>query len=97
MVTLKQALGEAQKNERVCPQPQKWHELYKLLPNRKRKGNSWEPALPLILAAWWDAPAMSKMVRFRKHLEWAHKHECLETIFEFMVRLREEDWFHIGD
>jgi len=50
MVTLEQALEEAQKNDRVCPQPQKWNELYELLPNRVRRGNGWEPALPLILA-----------------------------------------------
>jgi hypothetical protein len=56
MATKEEVLAEAQRNNRVCPQPQKWSELYELLPNKRRKGNGWEPSLPLILAAWWDAP-----------------------------------------
>ncbi len=97
MVTLEQVLKEAQKNDRVSPQPQKWNELYELLPNRVRKGNGWEPALPLILAAWWDTPALSKMARLREHIEWASKYDCLNVIYEFMKNLKEEEWFHVGD
>ncbi len=97
MVTLEQALEEAQKNDRVCPQPQKWNELYELLPNRVRRGNGWEPDLPLILAAWWDTPAIQKILRLREHIEWASEHGCLDVIYEFMQNLMEEEWFHIGE
>jgi hypothetical protein len=97
MVTVEQALEEAQKNNRVCPQPRKWDELYKLLPNKMRKGNGWVPSLPLILAAWWDTPAMSKILRLREHIEWAAEHESLDVVFEFMKSLKEEEWFHIGE
>ena len=97
VVTLEQALEEAQKNDRVCPLPQRWNELYELLPDRARRGNSWEPALPLILAAWWDTAAMSKKIRFREHIEWASEHGCLDVIYAFMQNLKEEEWFHIGD
>ena len=97
MVTLEQALQEAQKNDRVCPQPLKWKELYELLPNKVRSGNGWEPALPLILAAWWDTPAMSKKLRLREHIEWASEHGCLDVIYEFMQNLKEEKWFHFGE
>jgi len=97
MVTLKQTLREAQKNNRICPQPQKWNELYKLLPNKKRKGSGWEPSVPLILAAWWDTPDISKMLRLREHLEWAGKHDCLGEIYQFLKNLDEKDWFHSGD
>lgn len=97
MVTLEQALEEAQKNDRVCPQPRKWNELYKLLPNRVRRGDGWEPAVPLILAAWWDTPAMLKILRLREHIEWASEHGCLDVIYEFMQNLMEEEWFHIGE
>jgi hypothetical protein len=55
-----------------------------------------EPALPLILAAWWDTPAMLKMASFREHIEWAFAHGCLDTIHEFIKNLNEEEWFHIG-
>ena len=97
MVSLEQALEEAQKNNRVCPQPKKWDELYKLLPNRKRKGDGYEPALPLILAAWWHTPAMLKTLRLREHIEWASEHNSLDPIYDFMKHLKEEEWFHTGD
>ncbi|MBL4825916.1 MAG: hypothetical protein MK515_10395 [SAR324 cluster bacterium] len=97
MVSLEQVLEEAQKNDRVCPQPKKWNKLYEMLPNRKRKGNGWKPALPLILAAWWDTPTMLKTLRLREHIEWASEHNCLDAIYEFMKNLKEEEWFHIGE
>lgn len=97
MITIDELLKEIQKNDRVCPQPEKWNELYQLLPNKKRKGNGWEPSVPLILAAWWDTPAMSKMLRLREHIEWASKEGCLDEIYNFLSELKEEDWHHIGD
>jgi hypothetical protein len=35
-------------NGRIFPQPDKWDKLWKMLPDRKQKGNGWEPSLPLI-------------------------------------------------
>jgi len=83
-------------NDRVCPQPQKWMELYEMLPNKKRKGNGWEPSLPLILAAWWDTPAIMKMLRLREHVEWASKQGCLGEVHQFLANLREDEWHHIS-
>jgi len=68
-----------------------------MLPNKKCKGVGWEPALPLILAAWWDTPATFKMLRLREHIEWAEAHGCLEPIFLFLHSLSEEQWHHVGD
>jgi hypothetical protein len=51
MVVLELVIAEVQKNNRVCPQPRKWQELYDMLPNKRRVGVGWEPPLPLILAA----------------------------------------------
>jgi len=97
MVTLENALTEAQKNNRICPQPIKWNDLYNLLPDKKRKGNGWEPSLPLILAAWWDTPALFKALRFREHIEWAAAHGSLDKVYDFMLALPEEEWFHFGE
>ena len=97
MATLDQVLAEAQKNNRVCPQPNQWQELYEMLPNKQRKGASWEPALPLILAAWWDTPAVSKILRLREHVEWASTHGCLDQIYSFLHQLREDQWHHVGE
>lgn len=72
----------------------KWNGLWEMLPNKSRKGNGWEPSLPLILATWWDTPIISKKIRLREHLEWAAKHNCLEEVFDFLKRLSESDWYH---
>lgn len=97
MVTFDEVWEIAQKNDRVCPQPNRWMELYKLLPERKRVGNGSEPALPLILAVWWDTPHLAKIIRLREHLEWASTHGCLEEVYKFLSGLPESDWFHSRD
>lgn len=97
MATLESTLNEAAKNDRVCPQPQKWQALYDLLPGKARVGGGYQPAAPLILASWWDTPSLQKMNRLREHIEWAANHECLELIHGFLVDLPESDWFHINE
>lgn len=94
IITLAQVLIEVEKNGRVCPQPMRWNELYNILPDCRRKGGGWEPALPLILAAW-DTPISLKKLRLREHLEWAESHGCLQQVYDFIVGLSEEDWYHV--
>ena len=43
MTNLEEVLTEVQKNKRVCPQPQRWQQLFDMLPNKQRKGTGWEP------------------------------------------------------
>ena len=97
MVTLDVVLAEAQKNRRVCPQPQRWNELYQMLPDTRRKGGGYEPAAPLILAAWWDTPAMLKMLRLREHIEWAERHGALDKVHAFLSEMPESEWLHLGE
>ena len=65
--------------------------------DRTRTGNGWQPALPLILAAWHDTPALLKMLRLAEHIEWAAQHSALEKVARFLRELREEDWHHVGE
>jgi hypothetical protein len=95
--TLEEVLAEAQKNKRVCPQPPQWQQLYDMLPQKRRKGAGWEPSLPLILAAWWDTPALPKMLRLREHIEWAAQHGCIDKVYSFLRKLPEDQWHHIGE
>lgn len=97
MVTLEAVLAEIQKNNRVCPQPQRWQQLYEMLPQKQRKGAGWEPSLPLILAAWWGTPSLSKMLRLREHIEWAASHDCLAEVYSFLLELPEDQWHHVGE
>lgn len=84
-------------NDRICPMPQQWYALFQLLPDRKRVGGGWEPALPLILAAWHDTPYLMKMLRVAEHIEWAAEHGALKSVATFLHGLREDQWFHRGD
>lgn len=97
MSTLAEVFTESSRDGRVCPKPQAWQKLYDLLPDKHRSGTGWEPSLPLILGAWSDAPNLSKMLRFREHLEWAAKHDCLDSICDFLRKLPEENWHHLDE
>ncbi|OJX39966.1 MAG: hypothetical protein BGO78_14365 [Chloroflexi bacterium 44-23] len=90
-------LNEIQKNNRVCPNPQLWNQLYEMLPDKNRVGYGREPGLPLILAAWWVTSNLEKLLRFREHINWAANHNCLEEIYDFIISLPEEDWHHFSD
>jgi hypothetical protein len=96
-MTLSDALVEARKSSRVCPQPQQWARLYEMLPNKTRRGAGWTPALPLILAAWWEASDLAKATRLREHLEWAQTQGVLAEVYDFLRDLPEDQWHHQGE
>lgn len=79
--------------ERVIPRD--WNKLYKMLVNRRQlPSGGWEPALPLILAAWHETDADQKQQRFREHLEWAGSQDQLGMIGAYLRSLHEAEWFH---
>jgi hypothetical protein len=89
---LDKVLRLAQTGKRVCPVPQKWNDLWKLLPQRQRVGVGWEPPLPLILAAWWHTPDDEKRNRFLSHIRWAADHGALEAVSAFLNSLEPAHW-----
>jgi hypothetical protein len=90
-------IAYCRENSRICPMPQHWNAIYKLLPNRQRVGGHWEPALPLILAAWQDTPAIIKMLRLEEHIRWAAEHNALDSVAILILGLEESHWHHLGD
>lgn len=90
-------LEYVRQNGRVCPQPQRWNELWEMLPGRRRVGNGWEPAVPLILAAWWDTPALVKMSGLEEHIRYADAHGGLADVDRYLRGLPEEEWAHLAD
>jgi hypothetical protein len=97
MTTLEEVLIQTRANNRICPLPQKRQQLYEMLPNKRRHGNGWVPSLPLILAAWHETNAPSKMQRLCEHIAWADAHNFLEEIHFFLTSLSEDQWHHIGE
>lgn len=94
MTTLSEVIQEVEKDGRVCPAPDKWHELWEMLPDKKRKGSGWEPPLPLILTAWNDTPIISKKIRIREHIQWAEKHGILDDVYHFLKNLKHNEWYY---
>ncbi len=95
--TTESLIAYCRDNSRICPMPQRWSALWELLPARKRVGGGWEPALPLILAAWHDTPNLMKMLRLTEHVEWAAERGALAAVAAFLRGLREDEWFHSVD
>ena len=84
-------------NQRVCPMPDRWNELWKMLPNRHRVGAEWQPPMPLILGAWWHTPPLAKAGRLLEHLDYAAEQGVLTDVERFLRSLPENEWAHLSD
>jgi len=65
-----------------------------MLPEKRRKGVGFEPAAPLILAAWWEVTDSQKKERLKDHIQWASNHGALSAVDKFLRSLSESDWHH---
>ena len=65
--TVHDAMVEARRNNRVCPSPARWQQVYEMLPNKQ--GN--RPTPPLVGPSWLATPSLSKRMCLREHLDWA--------------------------
>ena len=94
MITVNDLLNEATRDGRVCPQPHRWNDFWKMLPNKTRTGAEGEPSPPLILAAWDSTPHISKIVRFQEHIRWAGDNGALQEAYDYLLGLQPEDWYY---
>lgn len=94
MISPVQFISRLKSEERVCPQPLCWNELWELLPNKKRVGTGWEPPLPLILAAWHHTSDEEKRQRLHLQLQWAEYHGVLDEAITFLESLPPADWHY---
>lgn len=92
-LTLQDAMVEARRNNRVCPKPQRWKELYEMLPQRTAS----QPTPPLLGTAWNVTPPLSKRMCLREQLAWAEAKGTLPDVLAFLKQLPEEEWHHMGD
>lgn len=85
-------------NGRLVPFPIYWNELYQMLKGKiQYPSGSWKPALPLILAAWYDSIPIYKQMRFKEHIEWANEQGQLEQLSLYLRNLSEDKWCHFGE
>lgn len=96
-MTTDQLLDYVKEDNRVCPKPQRWNELWNLLPDRESVRNGWNPPLPLILAAWYETTDVQKQERLATHIRFAAEKGVLERIEVFIKSLSPEDWIYEGE
>lgn len=87
--TFNELLSYVQSNNRVCPAPTVWQELYQILSNT---GKELPP--PLILGAWWHSTDNEKAQRLKEHIEHAHENGVLKEIVSFILSIPDSDWYH---
>jgi hypothetical protein len=87
-------IGYCSENERVCPVPNKWNELFQMINKNHKHGSVSELKIPLILGGWWHSSDADKQARLIHHIEWAAQHDALVAASSFLRGLREEDWHH---
>jgi hypothetical protein len=78
---------------RICPQPNKWHELWEMLPDKYRDDEGWKPPLPLILDQWDNTTGHEKTLRLKQHILYAAEKELLDSVEKFIKGLTTEDWY----
>jgi hypothetical protein len=82
---------------RICPEPDKWHQLWDLLPDKHRVGSGWNPPLPLILAAWEHTTGLEKMLRLQDHIKYAAEKGVLDLVEQFLKNLPLDEWFIVEE
>jgi hypothetical protein len=84
----------ARRNNRVCPKPARWSELYRVLEGTRYV--DLEPP-PVEHWIWSKLSDLQRRLRFREHVEWAERHGKLSTLARFMDGLSEADWQHMSE
>jgi hypothetical protein len=87
---------EARKNNRVCPRPRRWAELFGLFAQWVDDGADL-PSPPLTGDSWARTPALAKRMAFRAQIEWSEKAGCIDKLFDYVKALPEDEWFHMGE
>lgn len=90
-VSLYEVMALARKDNRVCPQPSRWSEFYRLL--QDHAAGAALPAEPLIGSAWASTPPLAKRMCFHEQIEWAERQRCLQAAYDHLKALRESDWY----
>jgi hypothetical protein len=94
---ISELLGYCQSNNRVCPKPVDWIQLWQILIDRKKSGTEWQLSGPPIRAAWWHTTDPKKQARFSDHISWACDHGLYEEVHQFIRSLSENQWHHLNE
>ena len=86
-------MAELRKENRVCPQPTRWLEFYRVLQDAAGAGKQL-PSPPLTGSAWAATPPSAKRMCFREQAEWAVQNGCVAQAYDFLEKLPKTDWLY---
>lgn len=86
-----------QENNRVCPQPIEWNELWELLLKKSQKSYRKQPLRPLILGAWWNTSDEDKCERLITHINYASENDVLKDVDRYLRSLNKDQWIYEGE
>ena len=87
-------LAYVRAESRICPMPQHWDRLWKMLPRCPQYARPSEPHAPLILAGWTYSTNADKAERLAYHIRWAHEREAFEAVNTYLRSLPADAWHH---
>ena len=90
-------LNYCSSNGRVCPIPDKWNSLWKLLSKDLDSQSVFKLGPPLILAAWHESTDQEKLLRLKEQLVYADHKGLIDQVESFLHKLNETHWYHSGD
>ena len=93
---LQELMDYAVSNNRVCPMPEKWNELWKTLSKEENLQGAFKLAPPLILAAWHESTDQEKILRLKEQLIFAEQQGLIDQAESFLHGLNETHWYHSG-
>jgi len=86
--------AEIRKDGRVCPQPTRWLEFYRVLQDAAHGAQL--PAPPITGSAWASNTPAVKRNCFQAQVTWAVQNGCVAQAAAFLIALPKSDWYH-GD
>jgi hypothetical protein len=81
-------------NRRVCPNPDYWNAIFKLL---SENAGGRPVDLPFILGAWHHTGDEQKQDRLAYHIRLAQELGVLEQVDAMVRSLSEQEWHHLGE
>jgi hypothetical protein len=86
--SVQEVMAEARRNNRVCPKEHEWQQLHAVLGR--------DAPAPLTGTELKKTPPLLRRIRLRDQVEWAAQKEQLVEVMDFLQRLREDQWMHMG-
>jgi hypothetical protein len=93
-VSLYEVIALIRKDNRICPQPSRWLEFFRLLQENAHGRRL--PAAPLSGSAWASTSALAKRMCLREQVEWAAAHGWLQPAYDYLKALPDSDWYFAG-